>query len=154
MVWCRFLLIHWLIVFARSEVQSENHERPTSTASAFCSAECNQQIQNRLETIESAVRTIVSALLNTKNDVLSSVREILLQDPSITSMVPALNSAIFSSTVRSENSSFFENAGSLGKQGTENDWQKINQNLFCFFNCHPNPPTLDAIDKYLYSAIN
>jgi hypothetical protein len=26
--------------------------------------------------------------------------------------------------------------------------------LFCFFNCHSNPPTLDAIDKYLYSAIN
>jgi hypothetical protein len=74
-----------------------------------------------LETIESAVRTIVSALLSTKNDVLSSVREILLQDPSITSMVPALNSTIFSSTVRSENSSFFENAGSPGKQGTEND---------------------------------
>lgn len=133
MVWCRFLLIHWLIVFARSEVQSENHERPTSTASAFCSAECNQQIQNRLETIESAVRTIVSALLNTKNDVLSSVREILLQDPSITSMVPALNSTIFSSTVRSGNSSYFENAaGSPGKQGTENDWQKINLNLFVF----------------------
>ncbi|XP_046457252.1 uncharacterized protein LOC124204252 [Daphnia pulex] len=116
MVWCRFLLIHWLIVFARSEVQSENHEGPTSTASAFCSSECNQQIENRLETIVSAVRTIVSALLSTKNDVLSSVREILLQDPSITSMVPALNSAIFSSTVRSENSSFFENAGSPGKQ--------------------------------------
>ncbi|EFX72251.1 hypothetical protein DAPPUDRAFT_110979 [Daphnia pulex] len=120
MVWCRFLLILWLIVFARSEVQSENHEGPTSTASAFCSAECNQQIQNRLETIESAVRTIVSALLSTKNDVLSSVREILLQDPSITSMVPALNSTIFSSTVRSENSSFFENAaGSPGIPGKQ-----------------------------------
>ncbi len=130
MVWCRFLLIHWLIVFARSEIQSENHEGPTSTAPAFRSAECNHQLQKRLETIESAVRTIVSALLSTKNDVLSSVREILLQDPSITSVVPAFNSTIFSSTIRSENSSFFENGDSPGKQGNENDWQKINLNLF------------------------
>jgi len=89
MVWCRrFLLVHCLVVFVRSETESENHEgSQKSTASAFCNTECNHQLLKRLETIEAAVRTIASAVSSQTNDLFAPIKEIFQQDPSVRSIL-------------------------------------------------------------------
>jgi hypothetical protein len=74
-------------VFVRSEVESENHEEPTATASAICNTECNKQLQNRLETIEAAIRTIVSAVSGQADELFDPIKEIFQHDPSVRSIL-------------------------------------------------------------------
>jgi hypothetical protein len=89
-------------VFVRSQLHSEsNHEGPTSTASALCNTECNQQLQNRLETIEAVVRTIVSAISSQTDDLFAPIKEIFQLDPSVRSIL-SLN---FTSTIESSGNS-------------------------------------------------
>ncbi|XP_046648597.1 CUB and sushi domain-containing protein 3-like isoform X5 [Daphnia pulicaria] len=101
-----FLLVHCFIVFVRSQLHSEtHHEGSTSTASVLCSAECNQQLQNRLETIEAAVRTIVSAVSSQTDDLFAPIKEIFRQDSSVRSIL-SFNST--SSTIASTKNSTFK----------------------------------------------
>jgi hypothetical protein len=118
MAWFRFWLVHFLIVFVKSELQSENNEGPKSTSSAFCSVECNQQLQNRLETIEAAVRTIVSAVSSQTDDLFAPIKEIFQQDPSVRSIL-SLN--FTSSAIPStKNSTFKINSVPLAQGNTKN----------------------------------
>jgi hypothetical protein len=101
-----FLLVHCFIVFVRSQLHSEtHHEGSTSTASVLCSAECNQQLQNRLETIEAAVRTIVSAVSSQTDDLFAPIKEIFQLDPSVRSIL-SLNYTTSSTIASSKNSTF------------------------------------------------
>jgi hypothetical protein len=109
MAWFCFWLVHFLIVFVKSELQSENNEGPKSTASAFCSTECNQQLQNRLETIEAAVRTIVSAVSSQTDDLFAPIKEIFQLDPSVRSIL-SLNFTTSSTIASSQNSTFKSNS--------------------------------------------
>jgi hypothetical protein len=84
MLWCRLVFVHFFIVFASSELlESENHEGP---AKVICNTECNQ-LQNRLATIEAAVRTIVSAVSSQTNDLFAPIKEIFQQDPFVRSII-------------------------------------------------------------------
>jgi hypothetical protein len=128
MMWSRFLLVHCLIVFVRSEVESENHEEPTTTASAICNTECNQQLQNRLETIEAAVRTIVSAVSSQTDDLFAPIKEIFRQDSSVRSIL-SFNST--SSTIAStKNSTFKINSVPLAQGNPKKHSRNIISNRF------------------------
>ncbi|XP_046459694.1 uncharacterized protein LOC124206095 [Daphnia pulex] len=133
MVWSRFLLVHCLIVFVRSEVESENHEEPTATASAFCNTECNQQLQNRLETIEAAIRTIVSAVSGQTDELFDPIKEIFQQDPSVR-LILSLN---FTSTIESSGNSTL----------------KINSVPLAQGNAHGNQPAAETAVDTLKGAV-
>nr|CAH0106919.1 unnamed protein product [Daphnia galeata] len=78
------ILVNFFIFLVRSaEMQPENSDVTCNTP------ECQKQLQNRLETIEAAVRTIVTTLSSQKGEFLAPVKEIFAQDPAISSILSA-----------------------------------------------------------------
>lgn len=130
MLWCRFVLVHFFIVFASSELlESENNEGPAA-AKVICNTEFNQ-LQNRLVTIEAAVRTIVSAVSSQTNDLFAPIKEIFQQDPFVRSII-SLNYT--SSIMRNDdgknsgkNSIFKNNTGTEG--GIKGNFKKRKTNM-------------------------
>ena len=116
MLWCRLVLVHFFIVFASSEfLGSENHEG-LAAAKVICNTECNRQLQNRLETIEAAVRTIVSAVSSQTNDLFAPIKEIFQQDPFVRSII-SLNYT--SSIMRNDDGKNGKNSIFKNSTGTE-----------------------------------
>jgi len=73
----------FLNVIAKSELPVESTDEPTS-AHIYCNmAECHQLLQNRLETIESAVRAIVSILSIQKNELFTTVNTMLVHNQAV-----------------------------------------------------------------------
>jgi hypothetical protein len=111
MLWCRLVFVHFFIVFASSELlESENHEGP---AKVICNTECNQ-LQNRLATIEAAVRTIVSAVSSQTNDLFAPIKEIFQQDPFVRSIL-SLN---YTSSIMKNDGNMKPLANSIFKNNT------------------------------------
>jgi hypothetical protein len=80
------ILASFFIVFVKS-AESQTAENSDPTCSTL---ECQQQLlQIRLETMEAAFRTIVTALSNQNNDLFARVKEILAQDVAISSILSA-----------------------------------------------------------------
>ena len=78
------ILVNFFIVLVRPvEMQPENSDVTCNTP------ECQQSLQNRLETIEAAVRTIVTTLSSQTAEFLAPVKEIFAQDPAISSILSA-----------------------------------------------------------------
>jgi hypothetical protein len=78
------ILASFFIVFVKS-AESQQPENNDPTCSTL---ECQQQLlQIRLETMEAAFRTIVTALSNQNNDLFAPVKEILAQDVAINSIL-------------------------------------------------------------------
>ncbi|XP_046456998.1 uncharacterized protein LOC124204036 isoform X2 [Daphnia pulex] len=74
----------FLNVIAKSEMPVENlGDEPTSAPICDMGDECHQQLQNRLETIESAVRAIVSILSIQKSELFTTVNKMLEQDQAV-----------------------------------------------------------------------
>jgi hypothetical protein len=80
------ILIIVCVVFVRSA-----ESQPGENSDAICNTpECQQQLlQSRLETIEAAFRTIVTALSSQTSDLFAPVKEILAQDLAINSILSA-----------------------------------------------------------------
>lgn len=83
------------------------------TDAAICNtAECiNQQLQSRLDTIESAFRMLVLSLSSQTNDLFTPIKEMLAQDPSVRLIQLETsnfqNSTTFSATNESHSKSSF-----------------------------------------------
>jgi hypothetical protein len=95
------ILVNFFIVLVRPvEMQLENSDVTCNTP------ECQQSLQNRLETIEAAIRTIVTTLSSQTGE-LFPVKEIFAQDPAISSILSATpmirsNFTTNSSTMKNE----------------------------------------------------
>ena len=96
------ILVNIFIVLVRPvEMQLENSDVTCNTP------ECQQSLQIRLETIEAAVRTIVTTLSSQTAELLAPVKEIFAQDPAISSILSATpiirsNFTTNSSTMKNE----------------------------------------------------
>ena len=78
------ILASFFIVLVKS-AESQKAENSDPTCSTL---ECQQKLlQTRLETMEAAFRTIVTALSNQNNDWFAPVKEILAQDVAINSIL-------------------------------------------------------------------
>ncbi|EFX72247.1 hypothetical protein DAPPUDRAFT_227615 [Daphnia pulex] len=97
----------FLNVIAKSEMPVENlGDEPTSAPICDMADECHQQLQNRLETIESAVRAIVSVLSIHKSELFTTVNKMLEQDQAVRE--------ILSRSEFIQNSGVFSTVGSAG----------------------------------------
>jgi hypothetical protein len=100
------IIIQLVIVFTRSaKIQTENRDASCSTP------ECQQQwpAQNRLEIIEMAVRTIVTALSSQTNDLFAPIKAILEQDLAVRSILSATPIRPNTNTTSSASSSGIKN---------------------------------------------
>ncbi len=100
------IIIQFVIVFTRSaKIQTENRDASCSTP------ECQQQwpAQNRLEIIEMAVRTIVTALSSQTNDLFAPIKAILEQDLAVRSILSATPIRPNTNTTSSASSSGIKN---------------------------------------------
>lgn len=100
------IIIQFVIVFTRSaKIQTENRDASCSTP------ECQQQwpAQNRLEIIEMAVRTIVTALSSQTNDLFAPIKAILEQDLAVRSILSATPIRPNTNTISSASSSGIKN---------------------------------------------
>lgn len=72
----------FLSVITKSEKPVDNFDEASSAP--FCSmAECHQMLQDRLETVESVVRTIVSILSIQKSELFTPVNKMLARDETV-----------------------------------------------------------------------
>lgn len=101
------IFIHFVIVLARSEeIQPGNRD-------VFCKTpECQQQSpQNRLETIEMAVRTIVTALTSQSSDLFAPIKAIVEKDLAVRSILSATPIRPNTNTSSSASSGGIKNVG-------------------------------------------
>jgi hypothetical protein len=96
----------FLNVIAKSEMPVEKLDEHTSALICDMADECHQQLQNRLETIESAVRAIVSVLSIQKSELFTTVNKMLEQDQAVRE--------ILSRSEFIQNSGDFSTVGSAG----------------------------------------
>ncbi len=105
----QLIIVNLVLVLTRSSnVQPENQDVNCITP------ECRQLPQNRMETIEMAVRTIVTALSSQTSDLFAPIKAILEKDLAVRSIISA--------TPIRQNTTTFSSASSAsgGIKNTEN----------------------------------
>lgn len=95
---------------------------PSTTDAAICNTvECiNQQLQSRLNTIESAFRMLLVSISSQTNDLFTPVKEMIARDPSVILILSEtqnfINSSTFSASNQSQSKASFEQGYAHGNK--------------------------------------